>query len=86
MPTPLQAGRLPRRANWWQSKAIQYFEEHDFYAKIKVEGDDIVVDLGNRKDASTPSAKLQSLNRHSLPKDTLLRHLSPAKSYADFRV
>jgi hypothetical protein len=69
-----------------EGKAIQYFEEHDFYTKTQTEGDDIVVDLGNHKDASTPSAKPLSLNRHSIHKYTLPRHLSPAKSYADFRV
>jgi len=69
-----------------ESKATQYFEEHDFYTKTQAEGDDTVVDLGNRKDASTPSAKPLLLNRHSIHKYTLQRHLSPAKSYADFRV
>lgn len=69
-----------------EKKAVQYFEEHDFYIKKQAEGDDIVVDVGNHKDASTPSTKLLSLNRHSIHKYTLPRHLSPAKSYADFRV
>lgn len=69
-----------------ERKALQYFEEHDFYTKTQADGDDIVVAVGNHKNASTPSAKPLSLNRRSIHKYTLPRHLSPAKSYADFRV
>jgi hypothetical protein len=66
--------------------AIQFFEEHDFYTIRKTKDDDIVIDLGNRKNASTPSAKPLSLNRSSIRKYTLPRHLSPLRTYDDFRL
>jgi hypothetical protein len=68
-----------------EERAIRYLEEHDFYTRSTTEGDDIVVGLGPRKNASTPSAKPLSLNRFSIHKYTLPRHLSPLKEY-DFRL
>ena len=69
-----------------EKRAAQYFGEHHFYTKRTDEGDNIVVDLDGRKDVSTPSAKPLSLNRSSVRKYTLPRHLSPLKSYDDFRL
>lgn len=69
-----------------EEKATQYFGAHHFYTKREVEGDNIIVDLDGRKEISTPSAKLLSLNRSSVRKYTLPRHLSPLKSYDDFRL
>ena len=65
--------------------AIKYFEEHGFYAKSAITGNDIIVAIGPHKNASTPSAKPLSLNRNSIQKYTLPRHLSPLKAY-DFRL
>jgi hypothetical protein len=69
-----------------EKRAIQYLEEHDFYTSSKSEGDKIFIDVGNDKDASTPSAKPLSLNRFSVHKYTQRRHLSPLKAYYDFRL
>jgi hypothetical protein len=68
-----------------EESAIRYFEEHGFYAKSAITGSDIIVALGSHKNASTPSAKPLSLNRVSIHKYTLPRHLSPLKAY-DFRL
>ncbi len=68
-----------------EESAIKYFEEHGFYAKSAITGNDIIVALGPHKNASTPSAKPLSLNRISIQKYTLPRHLSPLKAY-DFRL
>ncbi len=48
--------------------------------------DDLVIELVNRKHASTPSATPLSLNRFSIQRYTLPRHLSPLKAYDDFKV
>jgi hypothetical protein len=69
-----------------EERATQYLEEHDFYTDRTTEGDEIIIDLGNRKDVLAPSAKPISLNRFSIHKYTLPRHLSPLKAYDDFRV
>jgi hypothetical protein len=69
-----------------EERAIQYLDEHDFYTRRKTEDDDVIIDLGNRKDASTPSARPLSLNRASIHKYALPRHLSPLKAYDDFRL
>ena len=69
-----------------EERAIQYLKAHDFYTRKKTEDGDIIIDLGDRKDASTPSAKPLSLNRFSIHKYTLPRHLSPLRAYADFRL
>ena len=68
-----------------EDRAVQYFEEHDFYTITKTEADEIIVDLGSHKNASTPSGKPLSLNRFSVRKYTLPRHLSPLKAYENFR-
>lgn len=71
-----------------EQRAIQYLSDHNFFAGRKhVRGkpvDDFVIDLVNRKNASTPSAKPLSLNRFTIRKYTLPRHLSPLKAYSDF--
>lgn len=69
-----------------EKRAAQYFEEHHFYTKRTDEGDNNIVELDGRKDASTPLGKPLSLNRSSVRKYTLPRHLSPLKSYDDFRL
>ena len=69
-----------------EKRAAQYFGEHHFYTKRTDEGDNIIVDVDGRKNASTPSSKPLSSNRSSVHKYTLHRHLSPLKSYDDFRL
>ena len=76
------AAPCPLAAN----KAAQYFGEHHFYTQRSEEGGNITIDVDSRKDVSTPSAKLLSLSRSSIRKYTLPRHLSPFKSYSDFRL
>lgn len=61
----------------------QLIEEHDFYTVRKTQG---IIDLGSRKDASTPSARPLPLNRLSIHKYTLPRHLSPLKGYSTFNL
>ena len=60
-----------------EERATKLLEQLDFYTTRKTEGDDIVIDLGNRKDAWIPSAKPLTLNRFSIHKYTVPRHLSP---------
>ena len=48
--------------------------------------DDLLIELVNRKHASTPSGRPLSLSRFSIHKYTLPRHLSPLKAYADFQL
>jgi hypothetical protein len=71
-------------------RAIQYLNDHDFFARRKMvlgkTVDDLVIELVNRKHASTPSAMPLSLSRFSIHKYTLPRHLSPLKAYADFQL
>jgi len=70
-------------------RATKYLWDHGFYAYggRRAENEDFVVDLGNRVDqgkrinAITPSGKPLSLNRFSIHKYTLPRHLSPLKAY-----
>jgi hypothetical protein len=69
-----------------EERATQYFAEHHFFTSKTTEGGDIIVGLAPLKDASTPSAKPLSLNRFSIHKYTLARHLSPLKTYDDFRL
>jgi hypothetical protein len=68
-----------------EEKAVQYFMDHDFYAVPAIKDDDIFIDVGNRKNASTPSGKPLSLNRFSIHKYSQHRHPSPFKTY-DFRL
>src|SRR5579862_3547957 len=70
-------------------KAIQYLGDHDFFASRKMAlgkiVDDLVIEFVNRKHASTPSTTPLSLDRFSIHKYTLPRHLSPLKAYTDFQ-
>ena len=68
-----------------EESAIRFFEDHGFYAKSATKGNDITVALGLHTKVSTPSAKQLSLNRISIHKYTLPRHLSPFKAY-DFHL
>ena len=83
---PTVRRQIPAPCRLVEEKAIRYLEEHDFYTSTKADGDEIIVDLGNHKNASTPSGKPLSLNRFSVHKYTLSRHLSPLKAYEDFRL
>jgi hypothetical protein len=65
--------------------ATQYLREHEFVTSRGPDGDDTGIYFAARKDASTPSGKPLSLNRFSVRKYTLPRHLSLLKSY-DFRL
>jgi hypothetical protein len=69
-----------------EERAIQYFEAHDFRTSSKTEEGYILIELGNHKEASTPSAKPLTLNRTTVKKYTMPRHLSPFRTYADFRL
>ena len=68
-----------------EESAVHYFEEHGFYARSVMTGNDTIVAVGPHKNASTPSAKPLSLNRFTVHKYTLPRHLSPLKTY-DFQL
>ena len=68
-----------------EKTTVRYFEEHDFYTSTTL-GENIIVDVGNHKEALTPLGKPLSLNRFSVHKYTLPRHLSPLKSYDNFRL
>ena len=68
-----------------EERAVQYFKEHDFYAVTATTDAGIFIHLGNGKNALTPSGKPLSLNRFSIHKYSLPRHLSPLKTY-DFRL
>jgi hypothetical protein len=69
-----------------EEKATQYLEEHSFSAGTTTQGDEIVIDLRNFKDVLTPVGKPLSLNRFSIHKYTLARHLSPMKTYDGFQL
>ena len=69
-----------------EERTIQYLKNHDFYTIRSTEDRYVLIQLGNRKNAATPSGKPLSLNRFSIHKYTLPRHLSPLKAYADFRL
>lgn len=69
-----------------EKRAIQYFEQLDFYTSSGTVDDITIVDVGNRKHASTPSGKPLTLNRSSIHKYTLPRHLSPMKVYDNFQL
>jgi hypothetical protein len=68
-----------------EDNAIQYLKDHGFYTISATKDGEVLIQLGIRKDAATPSAKPPSLNRFSIHKYTLPRHLSPLKTY-DFRL
>ncbi len=68
-----------------EEKAVQYFKEHAFYANTAVKNTDISIILGPRKGALAPSGKPLSLDRFSIHRYFLPRHLSLLKTY-DFRV
>jgi hypothetical protein len=68
-----------------EAGAVQYLKEHDFYAYTATKGSNIFIAVGPRKGASAPSGKPLSLDRFSIHRYSLPRHLSPLKTY-DFRV
>jgi hypothetical protein len=69
-----------------EERAGQYFEEHGLSAGEAIHDDEIIISLISRKDVSTPSAKPLSLNRSSIHNYTRHRHLSPMKTYDNFRL
>jgi len=69
-----------------EERAIQYFEQHDFHTNSGTIDHITIVDVGNRKNASTPSGKPLTLNRSSIHHYTLPRHLSPMKVYDNFQL
>jgi hypothetical protein len=69
-----------------REKANQYFTEHHFRTGAIAGDTGAGVSLGLTKDASAPSGAPLLLNRSSIHRYTLHRHLSPMKSYTDFRL
>jgi hypothetical protein len=69
-----------------REKANQYFIDHHFFTGA-IAGDSTAgVSLEPSKDALTPSGSPLALNRSSIGRYTLHRHLSPMKSYTTFRI
>ena len=69
-----------------EERAVQYFEEHNFDASRWTKGDEVTIDVYGGKGVLAPSGKPLSLNRFSIHKYTLHRHLSPLKTYDNFRL
>ena len=69
-----------------REKANQYFTEHHFRTGAIAGETSAGVSLGLTKDALAPSGAPLLLNRSSVNQYTLHRHLSPMKSYTDFRL
>ena len=69
-----------------REKANQYFIEHHFFTGAIAGDTSAGVSLGLAKDALAPSGTPLILNRSSIHRYTLHRHLSPMKSYTTFRV
>jgi hypothetical protein len=68
-----------------QAKATQYFSEHRFRTVAITDDTGPSVDLDITKDSSTPSGAPLLLSRSSIHRYTLREHLSPFKSYTNFR-
>ena len=68
-----------------EESGARYFEEHGFYARSAITGNETIVALAPHNNASTPSAKPLSLNRFTVHKYAHPRHLSPLKTY-DFQL
>ena len=66
-------------------RAVQYLKEHNFYAYMATDDSNILITLGPRKGALAPSGKSLPLDRFSIHRYSLPRHLSPLKTY-DFHV
>ena len=69
-----------------REKANKYFIEHHFYTGAIAGDPSAGVSLGPAKDASLPSGVPLLLNRSSIHRYTSHRHLSPMKTYTDFRL
>ena len=69
-----------------REKANQYFTEHHFRTGAIAGDTGAGVSLALTKDASAPSGAPLLLNRSSVHRYTLHRHLSPMKFYTDFRL
>jgi len=69
-----------------REKANQYFTEHHFLTGAIAGDTSAGVSLGLTKDALAPAGVPLLLNRSTIHRYTLHRHLSPMKSYTTFRV
>jgi hypothetical protein len=69
-----------------RNNANQYFTEHHFRTGAIAGDTSAGVSLALTKDALAPSGAPLLLNRSSVHRYTLHRHLSPLKSYTDFRL
>jgi hypothetical protein len=68
-----------------REKATQYFTEHRFSTGAIAGDTRAGVSLSFAHDVLAPSGAPLILNRSSIHRYTLHRHLSPMKSYSDFR-
>lgn len=66
--------------------ANQYFIEHHFFTGAIAGDTSAGVSLGLGPGALAPSGAPLVLSRYSIQRYTMHRHLSPMKSYSDFRV
>jgi len=77
---------IPAPCSVVREKANQYFTEHHFITGAIAGDASAGVSLSLTKDASSPSGAPLLLNRSTVRRYTLHRHLSPMKSYTDFRL
>jgi hypothetical protein len=68
-----------------REKADQYFIDHHFLTGAIAGDSSVGVSLGLVKDSLASSGSRLVLNRSSIGRYTLHRHLSPMKSYTTFR-
>jgi hypothetical protein len=78
--------QIPLPCSVVREKANQYFIDHHFFTGAIAGDSSAGVSLGPSKDALTPSGSPLILNRSSIGRYTVHRHLSPMKSYTTFRV
>ena len=69
-----------------REKADRYFTEHHFYTGAIAGDTQAGVSLGLAKDALAPSGAPLILNRSTIHRYTMHRHLSLMKSYTTFRL
>ena len=85
-PVPAADRRIAAPCSVVREKADQYFTGHHFLTGA-IQGDSAAgVSLALTKDALTPSGRPLILNRSSIHRYTVHRHLSPMKSYTSFRL
>jgi hypothetical protein len=91
LPAKIDADAAPHRqmavpCSVVRAKANQYFIEHHFFTGAIAGDTNAGVSLGPGPGALSPSETPLVLSRYSIHRYTLHRHLSPMKSYSDFRV